>query len=362
MEPALPTWTPEQDAAFVEESNRIKAEYAKETGTSPAQADKDATSDDAAPPDKAAGEAPGADSRGTAATEGQGETPPDDAGTFDLSFLPESVRSKIRVEDEEAHAALKSGWMAHSEATKRFQEAKRLEREAENYRSITSDPEIAKVVHSMIADKLAGKPLSTPKVVEEQIPAIDPFEPATIEAHVEKRVEIALRKSMEAEAARRRAEAEAPVLAKQAVTEALVAYVAESGIDEATAKEATALANARLLARGKTWDPERVDVLMDAAVAEVRLKKAAPAPSAPANKTVPPQNGASGTATVASPVGRGGAHAAHAIPAPKYSNGLSTPPAHMTDEDYEQEMLYAMRKRFGPNVTIDDVRAGAASR
>ena len=273
---------------------------------------------------------------------------PETVEEADLSFLPEAVRSQVKVSSVQAAAALKSGWMAHSEATKRFTEAKAMERDATNYRDLVADPELAEIVTKAVMDKRAGrKPLAP---VAEPDPEIDPFDPKSVASFVSKQVET---KVSEARAADQ-AERERPNEVKAAVNEALNAYQLDRAIDPAIFVEAVKMADAALVKNRRVWDPETVDVLIEPYVALASAAKAKQVTEA-VNKA-DTKNGRSGTAEAASPTGLGGPHTAHVIPLPAHL-ATGKPPKAITDEMREQELLYAMRRRYGPGVTLEDVRA-----
>lgn len=351
----MPGWTPEQDAA-------LEAEVAKR-----AESAKAADAAKATPPVKDKGEPPAAKETSSpenvppvageekvtndeAGDKDKGKTP-ESQGAFDVSFLPEDVRSRVHFDDEKSFAAVKSGWMAHAEATKKFQEAGAIRRDAENYRAVVADEEVGGVLLQAAALRKAGKKFRlveegqpTPKAEE---PEFDPFDP---KAH-----ERIARKAVREELGQFREELERPSKVTVAVNSALEAYAAAENIDQPTMIEAIKMADAALVKAGRKWDPEQVAVLMPGYVEAAKAKKPA-APPPGANKA-PPSNGHKGTEEASSPVGRGGPHQTHVVPPPAFYVDGHTPNRRLTNAEWDEENLYRMRLRFGPNVTIEDIRS-----
>ena len=364
----LPPYTPEMDAALAKEiearSEQAKAEADTKAKKGPAKAAKPETSETAATPDtvKASEGAGQVSSPADGATD-TGEHPPVTPDALDLSFLPEEVRSKVHFDDDKAYAAVKSGWLAHSEATRKFQEASVLrkeadadKRDAENYRALVADPDVAQVVVKAVADKRDGKKPSPPAPSVLDAP-IDPENPvasidAKLKALADKQRELDQREAKAREAANVRV----------AVGDAVLAYATQSGEDPAVVEQAVKDCDAALAKNGQKWTPETVAVLLPPYVEMAKAKRAsAPKPFAPTNGAVTktaPASATPGTETVASPTGRGGVHQTQPVPYPSwYVNGQPPKGYKPGEADLEQEHLYLMRRRFGPNVTLEDIRS-----
>ncbi len=356
----MPPWGPQEDAALAKAMEEAAAKAAA-TSAPPVKTDKGATSLPVEPDKEiavAAGEVSGATTG-----EDKGTTPPDAGTAPDLSFLPEDVRSKIHVDSEEAAAALKSGWMAHSEATKRFTEAKAVQRDADNYRALVSDPDLAEVVVKAVADKKAGKkpnasPASPP--AEDVEPEVDPLDSESIKAHSrwevsQVRKEMAALKATISEATR-----PDPL---QAVKASLLAYQADKKVDDGVMQAAVEAANANLASEGVTaWTPETAADFVAYVKGFVANAKSVPAPVTPAKQPVQPTNGQPGLAAVTSPVSRGGTHQAHVVPMPKHYVNGEPPKRPRTAEEWADEDLYRMQMRFGPNVTREDLLTASRPR
>jgi len=339
--------TPAQSDSLAAASAKIIADAKAPAASKPA----DAT---VAKPDKV--EAPAADGvvsgAGGSADKAQAPAKPD---ALDLSFLPESVRSKVHVDDDHALAALKSGYMAHGEATKKFQEAAALRRSAENYDFLMADPDLAAVVVKAVADKQAGrKPSEAPTDTPE--PEIDPFDPKSVASEIDRRAEVKASEKIEAF----RKELDAPNVWRAKMNEAIGSYAASHAVEEAVMIEAVKLAAADFQAEGFTPQPDDVARLMGPYVRLARVS-AKPAVAPPVNNLVESKNGRPGTEAVTSPTGRGGPHTASVLAFPSHwKNGVC--PLRETDEQATASHLYRMRARYGPDVTLEDVRAGSEGR
>ncbi|MDD5305458.1 MAG: hypothetical protein PHS14_20350 [Elusimicrobia bacterium] len=323
-----------------------------------AKANKTPTPETPAPTDKTAADAsvvaPSAD-----ASTGQGATPPEKPTTLDMSFISEKVRSRIHVDDDEALAELKNGYLAHPAATKKFQEAsamlekaQALERDAQNYRDLVSDPDVAAVVAKAALDKASGKKPTPPEasVVDD----LDTLDPKAVVARIDK-------SKVEAKAealAELRAELSAPDKYRAAMNAQIGAYAVKHGVDQTTMTEAVRLAIEDLGPDAQV-SPEQVPTLLPAYVRLARLT-AKPAAS-PENKVAAP-SAPTGTESVASPTGRAGPHATSVVPFPSHFVNGEPPRGKPTPAQYEQEMLFAARKRHGPQVTLEDLRAAMATR
>lgn len=335
--------TPEQAASFAAESAKI-VEAEKSAAVVP---DPKA----GAVPDKVADPKAGEAVSGAEGSADKGETPPVKPDALDLSFLPESVRSKVHVDDDHALAALKSGYMAHGAATKKFQEAAALKDAADKWNFIVGDPDLADLVVKAIADKKAGRKPVLP--ADEPDPEIDPLDPKSVASVIDRRVKAGVEEGV----GRLREELDAPARYHAEMNAALGAYAEQHAIEPDVMVEAIKLAAADLSKSGETAEPRDVPRLMGA---YVRLARVAKPTTTPVNKPVTP-NGHAGTEAVTSPTARGGPHTGGVVPFPSHwKNGEC--PLHETDEQMESSHLYRMRRLYGPNVTLEDVRAGVASR
>lgn len=350
------TWTPERDAAFAKESAQMAeaAKAAAATKRGPATADKPADPP-AAAPDKVPVPA-----SGVVVSDGKDAADkakaPDAPELPDLSFLPESVRSKVHFDDDHALATVKSGWMAHSEATKRFTEAKALERDALNYRALVADEDAAAVVAKVLADKKAGRKVALP-VDPTPEPELDTLDPTAIKSYIDSKAKAAEEAAAVRAKAEIRQDLDAPTVYRNAMNAAISAYAAEHAVEQDVMVEAVKLAAADNA--GVEVYPEDVARLMGGYVRAARYAKAT-VTTTPTNKPVT-GSGRTGTEAVTSPTGRGGTSTAHTISYPEHwVNGK--PPRVETDAQAEMSLLYAMRRRLGPEVTLEDVRAGSGLR
>lgn len=362
----MPGWTPEDDANLAKAmGERVAAARAADAAASapPAKAGKGGAPDAAAanPSDNDQPEQTDSVSSDAAGATDKGGTPPPAAPTtFDTLFLPERSRSKVHFDDDQAYADVRAAVDGgRAAATQKFQDASALRRDAENYRALIGDPDLAAVIVQAKADKLAGR---SPAFPASGAPPreLDPLDPKSVEEHIARTVAEGVAQPIR----ELREELSRPAKLKAAVNEALGDFATANGVDVATMQAAVRLADARLIETGKKWHPDLVDVLMPSYVELARAKQApaTPPPASGASKTTPPTNGHAGTDEVASPTGRGGAHQAHVIPLPRHFVNGKPPQRPRSSTEYEDEMLYAMRKRYGPDVTIEDVRAGMATR
>ncbi len=351
----------------------LEAEFAKRAAakaapsTTPAKADK-VDSTPAATVDKPTGDAAGAVS-GAAVTAEDKAKAPDAATTLDLSFLPEAIRSKVRVESDEAAAVLKSGFMAHSAATSKFIEASKLRKEAEalqrsaaNYDALVSDPDVALVIKA-VEDKRNGKKPSAPAPVEDD-PALALLGPEGVAA-LDKRTG-AMVSAAQAEVARLREEIQSitrPTAQRAAFNSICDAFVAANGVEQDVMAEAIRLADADLAKDEQsllTVDPKMVPILLRPQVEVARLRKRVP-PVTAANKTAATNGQAGGTAEVASPTGRGGTHSDQTVPFPAHYVNGRPPNRPRTDAERSAEHLFKTRLAYGPNATTADLQ-GSLSR
>ncbi len=341
----LATWTPEKDAAFAAESKRMVADASK----APA-AKQDKQVDSAAPvPDKVDGskaEAVVSDDKGPA----DKAKAPDGPEAPDLSFLPESVRSKVHFDDDHALGTVKSGFMAHAEATKKFQAASALQRDAENYRFLIGDEDMAAVVAKAMADKKAGRKIGVPAVAPVATD-VDPLDPASLAQFVTSTAEKVADEKVAAARTEVQKELDAPTLYRNAMNAAITEYAKANAVETDVMAEAVKLA----AADNANVDvfPEDVPRLMGGYVRAARLSKQV---TKPVNKPVV-GNGHAGTEAVTSPNGRGGSAVANTLTFPAHwVNGR--PPRVETDAQAELTMLYAIQKNYGPDVTLEAARTG----
>lgn len=275
---------------------------------------------------------------------------------LDLSFLPENVRSKVTVADDEALAVLKSGFMAHPVATKKFQDASKLREEAEalkrsaaNYDFLMADEARAAKVLAIMSDKGGTPPVDD---AEE----LDTLDPKSVLSVIDKRVEKA-KADVRAELRR---EADAPKVWADSMNSALGEYAEKHSVDVDTMTAAIKLAEADFKAENVRPEPEDVPRLMGAYVRLARLTPKPAAATPPVNKPAT-GNGHAGLETVTSPTARGGPFTGNVVPFPAHwKNGEQ--PLHESEDQMATSHLYRMRVRFGPQVTLEDVVAGARSR
>ena len=279
-----------------------------------------------------------------------------------LDFLPEAVRSKVTVTDDEAAAVLKSGWMAHSSATQKFieasnlrKEAEKLQRSASNYDALVADPDVALVIKA-VEDKRNGKKPSAPVAVADD-PALKDVDPAIVAA-LDKRAEAKVAPALQ-ENAKLREEIQAmqrPQAARTAFNEVVGAFVAANGVEQDVIAEAIRLADADLEKDGQTLltvDPKMLPILLRPQVEVARLKKRVP-PVANANKNGA-ANGQAGTAEVASPTGRGGVHSDQSVPFPAHYVNGEPPRRPRTDAERSAEHDFHLKLAFGPNATAAEL-------
>lgn len=348
----LPTYGPEQDLAL--ETAFAAAAVAAVTATPPANADK------GAPPvasgngsDKPAVVTGGSISGESVAGGDKGAAPPPPADAPDLTWLPEDVRSKVHFDDDETHARVKSGFMAHAAATAKFddaaklrKEAEAIERDAKNYRALIAHPKAGEIARAALEGREIPDPAAQPEA--------DPNEPVT-RAEAE-RIAATKAAAMKTDLVE---EMQRPEKIRAAVNGAISAYAAENKVPEKVMTEAVQAANASLLKRGRVWetDPEQVATLLDGFVEAARVKYAAK-PAAPATgQVVPPPNGHIGTEEVASPTGKGGPHTTNVVPVPSFYVNGQMPKRPLTAVEWEEQHLFRMRERFGPGVTLEQIRA-----
>lgn len=348
----MPTYTPEMDAELAEASKALIAAKAPVVPT-----DKAAP---AAPviPDKVEG-APASGAVPSAPTADDKAKAPEAKPVLVPDFLPEKIRPKVHVDDEEALETLKAGYLAHSEATKRFTAAKALERDAANYRAFKDDPVLGPLIVQAALDKQAGK---TPRLApyDGQDPSVPPeerFDDAT-EARLARE-----RERVKAETlAQLRAEAARPQQAIASVNEAITQFAIENEVDKDLMLAAVELAKPALL---RTMDPEQVPALMPAYLELAKVKAAAPKAPPPQPTSTPPaaprqadatSNGNLGLETVASPIGRSSPNASQVVEFPKFYVNGQPPRRPLTEDEMEEVGLFAMRRRFGPDVTLEEYR------
>lgn len=344
----MSSYTPADDANLLKamEEAAAKAKAEAEANSAPPEKDKGASSPGVATGDKGNGEETGSVTNGTAPQSDKAPNAPDFGSAFDTSFLPESVRSKVHFDDDAAFAAVKNGYLAHAEATRKFQEASALKRDAENYRALVSDPDYVQAIAKVTTEKATGNPAPAP----ESEPELDPLDPNSVKTFIAKQIQVEKAKVVQ--------EMSAPAVHLQRVNGAISAYFSDKGLDQAACKRCVDAVQENMASHGGMWTPEMVPILLAPYVAAERAKIASPSTPAapPANKTAP-VNGAPGLERVASPVGRNGPHQTQTIPFPKhFVNGEPPKGRRASEAELEEELLYAMRKRFGPDVTIEDVR------
>jgi hypothetical protein len=364
-QPHLPT-VPDPDAALEAEFTKRAAAKAA-ASTAPVKTDT-ADSTPAATGDKPNGET-AAPVSGAAVTAEDKAKAPDAATTLDLSFLPENVRSQVHFDSEEAAAAVKAGWLAHGAATKKFIEASNLRKEAEalqrsakNYDALVADPDVALVIKA-VEDKRNGKKPAAPAPAEDD-PALALLGPDGIAA-IDRRTEAKV-SAANAEVTRLREEIESitrPTAQRAVFNQTCDAFVAANQVEQDVMAEAIRMADADLAKDGQSLidvDPKMLPILLRPQVEVARLKKRVP-PVAVANKNGA-ANGQAGTAEVASPVGRGGAHSEQSVPFPKHYVNGQPPRRPRTAAEWAEEDDFRVKLAYGPNATASDVRAASATR
>lgn len=348
----LPTWTPEHDASL-ETALAAHAAKAVATATPPAQADKGAVPPTPTGSDKATVESGGSVSGESVAGGDKGATPPPPADAPDLSWLPDEVRSKVHFDDDETHAKVKSGFMAHSAATAKFteaarlrEEAKAIERDAANYRVLSAHPRAKDIVKAVVE----GGDVPEPQPTREPV---DTSDPAAVLAELDR-----TKAEAKAEVDKLREELTGPARHRQAVIDTLRAFEVDNSVPEKVMTEAVAAADAYLLSKGRKWNPETAADLVAGYVEVARAKYATKPPPVPAPTGQPavPPNGHTGTAEVASPTGSGGPHNQGLVPLPSFYVNGKMPNRPLTAAEWNEQDLYRMRERYGPGVTPEQIR------
>lgn len=335
---------PEAAPAVVDHLSQARAEIAayeaanhppvkapvKPTDTAPAK-DK---ADEAAPAAKEPTEAAVSTEQVTEAV--NADTAPATEEAVDLSFLPEEVRAQVVVKSKEAANKIKSGWMGHAKITQGFQEIAAVKRDAENWRKAVSDPVKAKKIVAILTDE-------APDPVEEEV-EIDPL---TLDGKGFKdliRKEAA--KLLEAERVKAMEAAAAPTRHLQTLNAAISEVAMKGEIPEATMKAAIALWKQDLAENGGNLNDVPVAAVPALLAPYLRLTRVTPGK---AQTNAGAANGrAGGLAEVASPNGRSGSSAGSTIVVPEHVR-LGRPAA--TPEEFNAEMEYAFKKRFGPDAS-----------
>lgn len=270
------------------------------------------------------------------ADQANAEAAPESEDAVDLSFLPEEVRAQVVVKSKEAANKIKSGWMGHAKITQGFQEIAAVKRDAENWRKAVSDPVKAKKIVAILTDESIG---TEPEAEEVEI------DPLTLDGKGLKdliRKEAA--KLVDAERAKAMEAVAAPTRHLQTLN-AAISEVAERGdIPEATMKAAIALWKADLAENGGSLTDVPVAAVPALLAPYLRLTRVTPGK---AQTNAGAVNGrAGGLSEVASPNGRSGSSAGTTIVVPDHVRA-GRPAA--TPAEFNAEMEYAFRKRFGPD-------------
>lgn len=266
------------------------------------------------------------------------ETAPTTEDAVDLSFLPEEVRAQVVVKSKEAANKIKSGWMGHAKITQGFQEIAAVKRDAENWRKAVSDPVKAKKIVAILTDAVVEP---EPEAQEDDI------DPLTLDGKGLKEVirrEAA--KLVEAERQKSTEAAAAPVRHLQSLNAAISAVAAKGEIPEATMKAAVTLWKQDLAENGGSMNDVPVEAVPALLAPYLRLTRVTPGK---AQTNAGAVNGrAGGLSEVASPNGRVGSSAGSTIVVPEHvRKGI---PA-TTPEQFNAEMEYAFKKRFGPDTS-----------
>lgn len=333
---------PEAAPAVVDHLSQARAEIAayeaanhppvkapvEKTDTAPAK-DKP---DEAAPAAKEPTEA--AVSTEKIADEANTEKVPESEDAVDLSFLPEEVRAQVVVKSKEAANKIKSGWMGHAKITQGFQEIAAVKRDAENWRKAVSDPVKAKKIVAILTDEAIE-----PEAEEAEI------DPLTLDGKGLK--DLIRKEAAKLVEATRKQEAEAaaaPTRHLQTLNAAISEVAMKGEIPEATMKAAIALWKQDLAENGGTLNDVPVAAVPALLAPYLRLTRVTPGK---AQTNAGATNGrAGGLSEVASPNGRSGSSAGSTIVVPEHVR-LGRPAA--TSEEFNAEMEYAFKKRFGPD-------------
>ena len=234
-----------------------------------------------------------------------------------------------------------------------LEKAQALERDAKNYRDLVSDPDVAAVIVQAVADKRSGKKPVVPAPVEDE--PLDTLDPKAVVDRIDKSGAKATADAL----TQLRAELSAPDKYRAAMNAAIGAYAVKHEVDQATMSEAVRLAIEELGADAQV-SPEQVPSLLPA---YVRLARMTAKPAATPENKVAPKIEPTGTESVASPTGRAGSAATSTIPFPKHFVNGEPPRGHRpTPSEYEQEALFSARRRFGPQVTLEDLRTAMQTR
>jgi hypothetical protein len=282
--------------------------------------------------------------------------PPAKAISPDLSFLPEDIRSEFQTLSPKAADALKKGWLQEKDATKKWQEAAELRKQAEAFKA-----------NAELWDRLASRPeamRAAMKVLEggeapSESAEVDPdtfdFTQAPDNAAIVKAMKALVRKMIAAEApgiadARVDERLIKPATLMQKRQLAVVALGREAGYTKEQLEDAIGKANDHYAALGgPTWDR------LDPEKAQAWVTPFLPAKAATNGKSThsPLANPLGDVSRVAAP--GTGANTIPPFPEPEVVRSKK-PIAKMSPSELEEYTAHLLREKLGTPITVADLR------